>query len=236
MTEGQSLYRIEEHPGYVVLSFSPGMSDAQMGTVDSVGADVLSRLEPMPTPAIIVDLSPLKYMGSAMVALIVRIWKAVNGRNGRMVVVNDNGIVQEVLRIAGLEKVWTIVPTREEAVRELGVRSKPVHGQEERTTGLVLLGLGVLALAGALAGLVLLLGRAQALSDRTAFLLTVICAVLGIILGGVAAFREVGTRRVLAGLLAAASLVVLVIGVVRSPAAVAADPPPEAALNAASAE
>lgn len=231
MTEGQSLYRIEEHPGYVVLSFSPGMSDAQMSTVDSVGADVLTRLEPMPTPSIIVDLSPLKYMGSAMVALIVRIWKAVNGRNGRMIVVNDNGIVQEVLRIAGLDKVWTIVPTREEAVRQLGGRSRPAHDREERTAGLVLIGLSLLALAGAVSGLVLLLGRAQALSDRTAFLLTVICAALGIILGGVAVFREVGTRRVLAGLLAVASLVVLVIGLVRTPPAVAADP-----LNAASAE
>ena len=235
MTEGQSLYRIEEHPRYIVLSFSPGMSDAQMGTVDSVGADVLRRLEPMPTPAIIVDLSALNYMGSAMVALIVRIWKAVNGRNGRMVVVNNNGIVQEVLRIAGLEKVWTIVPTREEAVRELGVGSQPA--QRDATVGLVLLGLGVLALAGAVAGLILLLGRAQALSDRTSFLLTVTCAALGIILGGVAAFREAGTRRVLAGVLAAASLVVLVIGLVRSPAAVAANPPAEAALsNAADAD
>jgi hypothetical protein len=174
-------------------------------------------------------------MGSAMVALIVRIWKAVNGRNGRMVVVNNNGIVQEVLRIAGLEKVWTIVPTREEAVRELGVGSQ--SAERDATVGLVLMGLGVLALAGAVAGLVLLLGRAQALSDRTSFLLTVTCAALGIILGGVAAFREAGTRRVLAGVLAAASLVVLVIGLVRSPAAVAANPPAEAALsNAADAD
>ena len=235
MTEGQSLYRIEEHPGYVVLTFSPGMSDAQMGTVDSVGGDVLRRLEPMPTPAIVVDLSALKYMGSAMVALIVRIWKAVNGRSGRMVVVNNNGIVQEVLRIAGLEKVWTIVSTREEAIRELGVGSQP--SEKSATVGLILMGLGVLALAGALAGLILLLGRAQALSDRTAFLLTVICGALGLILGGVAAFREAGTRRVLAGVVAAASLVVLVIGLVRSPAAVAADPPAEgAASNTADAD
>lgn len=226
MTEGQSLYRIEEHPGYIVLSFSPAMSEAQMSTVDSVGADVLQRLEPMPTPAIIVDLSSLKYMGSAMVALIVRIWKAVSGRDGNMVVVNNNEMVQEVLRIAGLEQVWTIVPTRGEAIRRLDGETAPAPAGA--TSGLVLLALGVLALAGALAGLILLLGRAQALTDRQAFLLTVVSAVLGIVLSGIAAFREAGGRRILAGVLAAASLVVLVIGLTRSPEPIAAEAAPAA--------
>lgn len=228
MTEGQSLYRVDEERGCAIVSFSPEMSNAQMSTVDSAGSEVLARLESMRSPRVIVDLTSLNYMGSAMVALIVRIWKGVNARDGRMAVVNNNDTVQEVLRISGLEQVWTIVPTREDAFRELGARKTAGAGSEGSNAGLVLLGLGLLALAGAVAGLILMLGKAQALTDQQAFIVTVACAILGLVLSGIAAFREAGSRRIMAGVLAVASLVVLVIGLVRSPVALAAAEPAEA--------
>lgn len=226
MTEGQSLYRIDEHDGYAALSFSPQMSDAQMSTVDSVGADVLRQIDRMPSPRLIVDLSSLRYMGSAMVALVVRVWKAVSARDGRMVVVNDNEMVQEVLRIAGLEQVWTVVPNRSQAVEQLGVRRRAGTGGS--SLGIVLLVLGVVALAAAVAGLILLLGEAQAMTARQAFILTTVSAALGLIVSGIAAYREAGRQRIIAGVLAAVSLVVLVIGLVRSPVPLNGAAPPEA--------
>jgi hypothetical protein len=57
-----------------------------------------------------------------MVALIVRIWKVVQARGGRMVVVCSNPVVLEVIRLAGLDKVWTIAPEISAGHKKLGVR------------------------------------------------------------------------------------------------------------------
>ncbi|MFO1093609.1 MAG: hypothetical protein U0992_09890 [Planctomycetaceae bacterium] len=66
-------------------------------------------------------MSRLEYMGSALVALVVRVWKAVQNGGGKVVVVCGGGMPQEVLRLAGLDKVWTIVTTYEDGLRKLGI-------------------------------------------------------------------------------------------------------------------
>jgi anti-anti-sigma factor len=108
---------------HVSVVLRPAVTQSSWSEVEAFGADVRHELERREAPACLVDLSPLDYMGSAIVALIVRIWKVVQARGGKMVVICANPAVLEVIRLAGLDKLWTITSGLDDAQRKLGLRS-----------------------------------------------------------------------------------------------------------------
>lgn len=120
MAANHPTFHFENTAGYSVVTLHAALNDAQWASIEGIGTDIIGRISATPNPGVIVDLSSLNYMGSAMVALVVRLWKAVNERSGRMAVVNKHDMVLEVLRLAGLANVWTIVPDRNAAVDALG--------------------------------------------------------------------------------------------------------------------
>jgi len=122
-------YRYEKADGYAVISLEPELNNAQWSEIEQIGTDLLAQLRELKSQAMIVDLSALSYMGSAMVALIVRLWKSVKEDDGRMVVVNRDPNVLEVLKLASLDKVWTIEETKDGAVKALGKRLRPEGGR-----------------------------------------------------------------------------------------------------------
>ncbi len=114
-------YHIDQNANCTTVTLLPGLNDAQWSDIEKAGTEIASRLNGLRSPAVTVDLTPLTYMGSSMVAMIVRCWKNVQSNNGRLVVVCNNDVVREVISLAGLSKVWTIVETREAALREFGL-------------------------------------------------------------------------------------------------------------------
>ena len=149
-------YRCEELPGKILsVSLAPGLSEADWTDIEQIGADVVERLQSRERPRVIVDLSPLNHMGSAMVALVVRIWKAARERDGQMVVVNESELVGEVLEISGLASKWTIVSTREAAVEKLGGNGlRGSRGNGGSLSAKVWLGLAIAAVVIGMAGAV----------------------------------------------------------------------------------
>lgn len=128
MTSSGTPYRFEKADGYAVVSLEPELNNAQWSEIEKIGTDLLNQLSSVKSRAMIVDLSSLNYMGSAMVALIVRLWKSVKEDDGRMAVVNRDPNVFEVLKLAGLHKVWTIVDTKEQGIKALGKRAPSPDG------------------------------------------------------------------------------------------------------------
>jgi anti-anti-sigma factor len=110
----------QHRDGYSVISFPKNMATAHMAEIREAGLKVLDHLQTMKSPSCLVDLSALDYMGSSLVASIVRIWKAVKEKNGQMVVVTSSDRIHEVLKTTGLTKVWTITSTFESGVHALG--------------------------------------------------------------------------------------------------------------------
>lgn len=111
-------------PDLVTVVLHPAVVDASWSEVETFGTDVRKELENRQQPACVIDLSPLTYMGSSLVALIVRVWKIVHARGGKMVVVCGNPVVLDVIRLAGLDKVWQIAPEMDTAQRKLGMRQR----------------------------------------------------------------------------------------------------------------
>ncbi len=143
MTSSGTPYRFDKADGYAVVSLEPDLNNAQWSDIEKIGTDLLGQLGSLNSRAMLVDLSSLNYMGSAMVALIVRLWKSVKEDDGRMVVVNTDPNVFEVLKLAGLHKVWTVVETKEQGIKALGKRAPKTDGGSNTTVmiagGIVLL-------------------------------------------------------------------------------------------------
>lgn len=188
-------YHFEHASGYSVVTLHPELNEVQWASIEKIGSDVLGQLNSVRSPSLMIDLSALSYMGSAMVALVVRLWKSVTERSGRMVVVNQHDMVLEVLRLAGLANVWTIVRTRDEALSSLGVAGR---ASGERKAGGGIAAASVLVAAAAVALVCLPHFGVKALPADTARLAALGTAALGLILATVGATRSAGGARVLA--------------------------------------
>ncbi|MCA9042829.1 MAG: STAS domain-containing protein [Planctomycetaceae bacterium] len=115
---------LETHPSHTYVRVRPALSDQGWAVIDEHGQKVVSELEARSTPSCIVDLSELNYMGSSLVAFVVRIWKVMRSKQGRMAVVCSDATVIEVIHLAGLDKVWDICDDEETALQRIGI--KPV--------------------------------------------------------------------------------------------------------------
>ena len=200
-------YRIETYQGVSVVSFFPDVGTSRWTDLERVSGDVLRQLRIDSASAFLVDLSALTTMGSAMVALVIKLWKGAQEHRRLMVVVNSNGLVNEVLKISGLADVWTIVPTREDAIRTLGTVTKPAA---ESADVLLISLFGWLALAGAILGLI---NPPPTGSLSGPLLMQGCCAGIAVIAGVVTLRRGRGIWQVAGILQSVAALVVAFSGI-----------------------
>jgi anti-anti-sigma factor len=213
VTAASSPYQLEVSPTHAIVTLQPEISQARWADVEKVGGELLASLESNNgTKAWLIDLSPLDYMGSAQVALLVRLWKAVQNRGGRVVVVCAEGVPEEVLRLAGLNKVWTIVRTRPQGLKQLGVLEG--GGTEPKTPVVAVLGL-LFSLA-AVVGL-LLLWRGASVPRSVLLTLLYGGAAAAVLLGLISAVGRGRTSRALGVAAALAGVVLTVVGYLRFP-------------------
>lgn len=132
MTTTSDNYTFEPANGYAIVTLHPELHEAQWAAIDSVGTEFVKHFADKELTSVLVDLTKLDYMGSSMVALLVRMWKAAQATKGQLVVVNTSEMIAEVLQLAGLAAVWTIVDSREEGIHALGF-SKPALERKRET-------------------------------------------------------------------------------------------------------
>lgn len=196
-------YRIEEEPGRLtVLTLLPPLNDVDWASLEQLGNELLERIRQTGRPSVVVDLLALQYMGSAKIALLVRVFKAVRERSGTFVVVCRDPLVLQELQLTGLAKLWTIVPAR---ASKRKITPNEAGGSARRVRALVFTTVGLihLVVAGVMAGLATVMG------GKAAWGLLLTCLILSILsfLSAMATFMT-GT-----GLRKRAGLVVLLAAV-----------------------
>ena len=212
MTVSELPCRFETSDGCAIITLLPALNDSPWSEIEQTGNHLLEQVRNSTARTVIVDLTPLNYMGSALVALIVRVWKVVKERDGQLVVVNRDPLVFEVLRIAGLHNLWTIVETREEAFDAAGVSPQAVT--RKRETRLLTI-VGPVAVVAAGVGLALLILKAGIIPSLVAVGLALGWAAIGILAGIVTFIRsESGGGRAFASLVVVACVAIAAATVV----------------------
>ena len=232
--------RFEQDGNLLIVTLLPELAEVPWADVEEIGGSLETRVRDRDKPQVIVDLTPLAHMGSGMVALVVRIWKAAQQQGGKFAVVNDHEMVGEVLTLAGLSDRWTIVDTREEARKHLDVRAQAtparaatVGGGPDSSSG----GGGALAVCGVIA--VLLSAAALVLMFLNPELLPAVAlkatlfagAVAGIVLGTLTLAWYLGVPRFTGVGVLVCSVALLVAGLVLEPSPVDADEDRDALLT-----
>ena len=126
MTTSSTHCELVDATDHVVLVLRPGVSGASWAEIEAFGSDAHAALRQKTPPVCLVDLTAMTYIGSSTIALLVRVWKMVQSRQGKMVVVTAHLNVLEVIRLAGLDQVWTIEPSLELARKRLHVHQRNV--------------------------------------------------------------------------------------------------------------
>ena len=201
-------YRFSSASDYAVVSLLPALNDAQWSEIEQVGGDVLQQLDNSEKP-LVVDLTELTYMGSSMVALIIRLWKNyANSDSSRFAVVNTDETVREVLTLSGLANVWSIVTSREEAESSLGIAQN--RAKESQTSMLTVVG----CLAATIAVLAVVMGKTGRIDSPIIPFVQFGGAGFGMLAGLLSTIKEEGVSRAAGVLLLVACIGVCVYGVI----------------------
>lgn len=67
-------------------------------------------------PNLVIDLALGDYLGTAMLGAVVKLWKRVSQRGGRLALCNVSENVIQVLRVTKLHTIWPIYTTRDQAL------------------------------------------------------------------------------------------------------------------------
>ncbi|QDV53872.1 STAS domain-containing protein [Gimesia fumaroli] len=178
-------YHITAVNNHLKVQLLPELNDSAWTDLETLGDSLLLELKDQKNPSVIIDLTALTYISSSLVAVVIQVWKLVDEQDGKTAILNTSDMVEEVLNISGLKKVWCIVPTEKEAITYLNQALKEERIERRRTFSMPIL-LGIVALLSAAACFTLYISDSLTLNPKITLIATISFSVAGILLGATA--------------------------------------------------
>ena len=125
------MVRLTRHPSVTLIELEASYNSLDEKALDELGGLLLTKATLIEPPEMIIDLSKTSYIGSMFIELLVRTWKRLAERGGRLAVCGLHPFCAEVLRISRLDTVWLVFPDQETAVKAMEASAK--RGDEAAT-------------------------------------------------------------------------------------------------------
>ena len=113
-----ALFEIEREGETII--FTPVANLGVLEDVESRARAVIDVLSDLSIKNLVMDFHKTDVFGSSALALFVKLWKMVKGRNCCMVFCNLSECEHEVLHITKLDTLWTLCASRAEAMNVVG--------------------------------------------------------------------------------------------------------------------
>lgn len=110
------IFSREHDRDILILTAISELGSLHESEIENETEDIVRLLSSSAVKKLVIDLAGREYLGSAMLGAIVRLWKAVATRGGRMAMCRVSERASEIMRISKLRAVWPIQATREEAL------------------------------------------------------------------------------------------------------------------------
>lgn len=199
-------YHIERIRTYCRLEVRPELADIPWERLEEATRLTIQTIKSSRRGHILIDLSHLETIHSGFVASLVRIWKSLNKKTRRFVVVSPSERVRDELESAGLQKVWTVVTDIEEAAYELGVSRRAEREERElRVLSIVAFPCSILAVLA----MVMTFRDSKEAFQVNAHLAALLLGAVSFTVGIVSVLKDSGFRRLLSAAAIAVSLFVL---------------------------
>ncbi len=199
-------YHITTVDKFLKVQLLPELNESAWNELETLGDSLLLVLKDQKNPSVIVDLTKLTYISSSLVAVVIQVWKLVEEAGGKTAILNTSEMVEEVLQISGLKKVWFIVSSEEEATAYLSQAMKQERIERRRVFSTPIL-LGIVAVISACACYILYMSEYVSLDPKIALAATIAFSIAGILLGAVALRDRRKNLRIMGGMVLISSLI-----------------------------
>jgi anti-anti-sigma factor len=106
--------------GVTVVTLGPEYESLEETELETLKGALLQVAEGADPPLVVLDLSQLRFFGSALIEALFRVWNHLKVRpGGRLSLCGLTSYCREVVEITHLDQLWSIFETRDEAVRSL---------------------------------------------------------------------------------------------------------------------
>ncbi|MBX9583157.1 MAG: STAS domain-containing protein [Gemmataceae bacterium] len=116
----QEFFQVRRHGDIAVITPSPQVEHLPETLLEPAALMVLAPLREDPPNQIIVDLTSVKYFGSAFITFLLRCHHLMAGRGSDLVLAGVNPNIRELLRITNLDNHWALYDKVSEAIETLG--------------------------------------------------------------------------------------------------------------------
>ena len=114
------MVRLMRQPDLTLLELDPTYATLDEESVlEEFGGVLLTEALTADPPLVLLDLSETTYVGTSFVELLVRAWKRLTERGGKLALCNVQPLCAEVFRISRLDTLWDTYPTRRQAIAAL---------------------------------------------------------------------------------------------------------------------
>jgi anti-sigma B factor antagonist len=111
--------QVVQQGGATVVEVDSDYDSLDEQTISAFSDLMLGAVATADPPALVVDLSHARFIGSSFLGVLIRAWKRLRDRDGRMALCCVPANCGEVLRVSRLDSVWSIHSTRDDALREV---------------------------------------------------------------------------------------------------------------------
>jgi type II secretory ATPase GspE/PulE/Tfp pilus assembly ATPase PilB-like protein/anti-anti-sigma regulatory factor len=121
-------YHTEHQRSYSAFFAQPALNEAPWSSLETIAGDFLGPCHQKAPPKCLIDLSEFRSLSSGMMAFLIKIWRELQGRTGQFVIACTPGDAKDTLVASGMTRHWTLVDSREAAMRQVGMRTNESHG------------------------------------------------------------------------------------------------------------
>jgi anti-anti-sigma factor len=112
-------FQVKRHGDVAVIVPSPEVEQLPDNLVQPAADLVLAPLRDDAPSNLIIDLSGVRYFGSAFITFLLRCHLLVKKRGSELVLAGVNPRIRELLRTTALDTLWALYETRQEAIEAL---------------------------------------------------------------------------------------------------------------------
>ncbi len=113
-------FRIERHGDLAVIIPSPEVENMPETLIQPAAELVLAPLRKDPPTGLVIDLSQVKFFGSAFISFLLKCHMLVKKHGSEVVLAGVSSRIRELLHLTALDTLWALYDTRHEALDALG--------------------------------------------------------------------------------------------------------------------
>lgn len=120
-TLADEYFQVKRHGDLAVIVPSPEVEQLPENLIQTAASMILAPLKDDPPLNLIIDLSAVRYFGSAFIQFLLRCHLLVKQSGSELVLAGVNDRIRELLKTTALDTLWALYDTRQEAIEALSV-------------------------------------------------------------------------------------------------------------------